>query len=134
MRVRIVGSDSIPLAETDLRRLFPDGLLSFDRFERLTMWPRVVAACGPRVVGVAAYQRVDRELRVPEIGVDASGECDAWDIVGALVEALEIACLAGGCRRVLIMPPPVGAGLLLRRGYQRASEGGSGSWMAKSFV
>jgi hypothetical protein len=131
MQVRVFGPDADPVTDADLRRLFPGAALTAERLDRLRDWSRVVAACGPRVVGLATYRRVDVELRAPDFGLDPDCECLPGDIVGALLEALELACLAGGSERIVLMPPPAAARLLARRGYRVVDEGCAGAWAQK---
>jgi hypothetical protein len=71
VQVRVIGPDAACLTPGDLRRLFRGRHLTPARRERLRHSGRVVAACDQRVVGLAAYERVDTELRVHEFGVDA---------------------------------------------------------------
>ena len=75
VKVRVIGPDAACLTPTDLRRLFCGRRLTPARRERLRNSGRVVAACGRRVVGLAAYERFDGELRVHEFGVDATARC-----------------------------------------------------------
>jgi hypothetical protein len=116
-----------------LRRLFPPTALTDARLERLTTWSRVLATCDGVVVGVATYRRTDQELRVADFGVDESCACSISEIVGALVDALELACMAGGCHRVLLIPPLPTIAALRKRGYAVISEGCAGSWMERTF-
>lgn len=134
MQVRVVGPDSAGLTPTDLRRLFRGRRLTPARRERLAQSGRVTATCAGRVVGVAAYERVDFELRVHEFGVDAAAPCDVEQIATALLDALEVACLAGGGRRLVLLPrAAISAALLRGRGFVNIAEGCAGSWYEKTF-
>lgn len=134
MQVRVVGPDAASLTATDLRRLFRGRRLTPARRERLANSGRVVAACGSRLVGVAAYERLDGELRVHEFGVDGSASCTLDQVATALLDALEIACLAGGGRRLVLLPRAAIAAHLLRpRGFVTIAEGCAGSWFEKVF-
>ncbi len=74
------------------------------------------------------------ELRVPEIGMDPGCECNERDVLNALLDALELAGLAGGCRRIVVMPPKMSLGFIERRGYSRISERCAGGWIEKTLV
>jgi hypothetical protein len=94
-----------------------------------------MAQCGSRVVGLAAYERVDGELRVHEFGVDENSTCTLDQIATALLDALEIACLAGGGRRLVLLPRAALTSHLLRsRGFVPIAEGCAGSWFEKLFL
>lgn len=134
MQVRVVGPDSAGLTTTDLRRLFRGRRLTPARRQRLAASGRVTANCGTRVVGVAAYERVDNELRVHEFGVDGTSPCAIEQIAAALLDALEIACLAGGGRRLVLLPrAAISASMLRSRGFVTIAEGCAGSWYEKTF-
>ena len=134
MQVRVVGPDAAGLTPADLRRLFRGRRLTPARRARLANSGRVTAACGNRIVGVAAYERADGELRVHEFGADASTPCTLDQIATALLDALEIACLAGGGRRLVLLPRAAVAAHLLRpRGFVTIAEGCAGSWFEKLF-
>jgi hypothetical protein len=134
VQVRVVGPDAACLTSGDLRRLFRGRRLTPARRERLRNSGRVVAVCGKRVVGLAAYERVDDELRVHEFGVDAATPCRLDEISTVLLEALEVACLAGGGRRLVLLPRAAIAAPLLRvRGFVPIADGCAGSWFEKLF-
>jgi hypothetical protein len=134
VQVRVIGPDAGCLTPTDLRRLFRGRRLTPARRERLRNSGRVVAACGSRIVGLAAYERADGELRVHEFGVDAVTPCTLDQVAIALLDALEIACLAGGgCRLVLLPRAALAAHLLRARGFVPIAEGCAGSWFEKMF-
>jgi hypothetical protein len=52
-------------------------------------------------------------------------------VLDALLNAIEIASLAGGCHRIVLIPS-VAATDLERRGYAVVREGCAGAWMEKS--
>jgi hypothetical protein len=135
VKVRVVGPDAACLTPTDLRRLFRGRRLTVARRERLANGGRVLAACGTRMVGLAAYERTDGELRVHEFAVDATTPCAGDEIATALLDALEMACLAGGGRRLILLPRAASADHLLRaRGFVPIAEGSAGSWFEKLFA
>jgi hypothetical protein len=135
LQIRVLGPDVGSPARTDLRRLFPGQRLSAARKNRLEHGGRVVALCGSRVVGLAAYESVDRELRVWDMGVDPQPACEAAVIAGELLDALELACMAGGARRIVLLPR---TGLeeaeLQRRGYRLLATRGTSPWFDKLFA
>jgi uncharacterized Ntn-hydrolase superfamily protein len=106
------------------------------RRERLAQSGRIVAACGTRIVGVMAYDPADGELRVHEFGIDAPAAlCSEDQVANALLDALEAACLAGGSRRLVVLPRAVVAvSVLRRRGFVTIAEGCAGSWFEKTFA
>jgi hypothetical protein len=134
LEVRVTGPDCEPVSDADLRRIFPGGMLTQTRLDRLRQWPRVVVMCGERVVALATCQKTETELRVPEIGLDTSCGCGMHEVLNALLDAVELAGLAGGCRRIVLMPPKAGASLLERRGYEGISERCAGGWLEKALV
>jgi hypothetical protein len=87
-------------------------------------------------VGVAAYDRADGELRVHEFAIDATSTlCAEEHVVNALLDALEVTCLAGGGRRLVLLPrAAVAVSLLRRRGFVTIAEGCAGSWFEKTFA
>jgi len=131
LEVRVVGPDAEPLADADLRRLFPGGGLTQARLDRLRGWPRVTVLDGSQVVGVATCQKTETELRVPEIGMDVDPDLSSHEVLHALLDAIELAGLAGGCRRVVLMPPRGLAWLPARRGYVAITERCAGGWLEK---
>lgn len=135
MHFRVLGPDAGGVSMAELRRLFPGQRLTAARRGSLERGGRILALCGARVVGLAAYERTDRELRVGEIGIDSESECGADTIAGGLLDALELACMAGGVPRLVLLPR---AGLadqtLRRRGYTAISQVAAGTWFEKRFV
>lgn len=133
LQVRVLGPDHT-LAPTDVARLFNDALSSASR-DRLARWPRFVTACGEQVTGAAIYQIADDELRVPDIGIDRDCQCSAHDILNALLDALELACVAAWCARLVILPPAdLAPSMLARRGYTRRAAACGGPWLEKHFA
>ncbi len=136
MQVKVLGPDCAPLSASDVRRLFRGRRLTPARRDRLAQSGRIVAACGTRTVGVAAFDRTDSELRVHEFGIDTTSTlCSEEQVVNALLDALEVACLAGGGRRLVMLPrAALAAALLRRRGFVTIAEGCAGSWFEKTFA
>jgi len=105
------------------------------RRSRLGQSGRILAMCGTRVVGLAAYERSERELRVTELGLDHGSACATDEIAGGLLDALELACMASGARRLVLLPRAALANALLRRrGYVSIAEGTAGDWFEKTFA
>jgi hypothetical protein len=135
VNLRVVGPDAACLSPDDLRRLFRGRTLTPARRARILNGGRVLAACGTRVVGLAAYERSDEALRVHEFGTDAAAPCSTDEIATALLDALEMACLAGGGRRLVLLPRAASASHLLRaRGFVPIAEGAAGSWFEKVYA
>jgi hypothetical protein len=135
VRLRVVGPDAACLSPADLRRLFGGRSLTPARRARILNGGRVLAACGTRVVGLAGYEQSGEDLRVHEFGLDATAPCPADEIATALLDALEMACLAGGGRRLVLLPRAASASHLLRaRGFVPIAEGSAGSWFEKVFA
>ena len=132
--VRVCGPDCETLTPADLRRLFPGSALTEARLDRLQTWSRIAVTCKGFVIAVATCQKTETELRVPEIGIDLSAGCDQEAVMSVLLDALELAGLAGGCRRLVVMPPKVPAAFLRRRGYSAISERCAGAWLEKTLV
>ena len=135
MHYRVLGPDAGGVSVADLRRLFRGQRLTVARRSRLEQGNRILALCGRRVVGLAAYDRSDRELRVQEVGIDAPSDCAPTQIADGLLDALELGCVAGSVRR-LVLPPRTGLfdEVLRRRGYTAISQAASGTWYEKRFV
>lgn len=134
LEIRVTGPDTELLPDADLRRLFPGSSLTQARLERLRDWPRVSVVCGDRVAAVATCHKTDAEMRVPDIGLDCGCGCNPQVVVQALLDAMELAGLAGGCRRLVLMPPRDFPFILQRRGYQTISERCAGGWLEKTLV
>jgi hypothetical protein len=135
MQVKVLGPDCAPLAPADLRRLFRGRRLTPVRRERLAQSGRIVATCGNRPVGVVAYDGADAELRVHEFGLDTTSTlCAEEQVVDALLDALEMACLASGGRRLVLLPrAALTPSVLARRGFVNIAQGCAGSWFEKTF-
>jgi hypothetical protein len=135
VNLRVVGPDSTCLSPADLRRLFRGRSLTPARRSRILNGGRVLAACGTCVVGLAGYERCDEDLRVHEFGIDATAPCSVDEIATALLDALEMACLAGGGRRLVLLPRAASASHLLHaRGFVPIAQGSAGSWFEKVFA
>jgi hypothetical protein len=136
--LRVEGPDVRGLTDADIRRLFPGGTTGA-RLNRLHNWPRVVVRVDDVPVGVATYTQTPLETQVPDFSVEIPPSLDAEDphlmplVLDALLDAIEIASLAGGCRRVVLIPLG-GPADLARRGYMCVNEGCGGSWMEKSLL
>lgn len=132
---RVLGPESRGPSFADLRRLFPGQRLTGARRVRVSSGGRILAFCGARVAGLAAYEQADNEVRVYELGVDPQAACGTESIATGLLDALELACLASGARRLLLLPRTrVDADLLRRRGYTAISAGSAGGWSEKIFA
>lgn len=132
--IRVNSPDSEPLGSADLWRLFPGAALTEARLDRLCQWPRISVCCGARIVAVATCQKTDTEMRAADIGFDQSCGCSLRAILDALVDALELAGLAGGCRRLVLLPPSRAVPYLERRGFTTISERCAGAWLEKILV
>ncbi len=132
--VRIVGPESPRLSRADLARLFPRVRPDSRQGERLARAPRVEVRAGPSVVGVAVYQRTDAELRVPALGLVPAPGVQADAVLHLLLDTLEAMCLAGGGRRVVVIPPRGSHTAFRRRGYDLVSEGCAGAWREKTLA
>lgn len=136
--LRVEGADVRGLSDLDIRRLFPVRTAG-DRLNRLRNWPRIVIRIEDVPVGVATYTQTPIEMHVPDFAVDIPPFIDAdrgharRQVIEALLEAIEIASLAGGCRRIVIIPSERPEDFS-RRGYLSVSEGCGGSWMEKCLV
>lgn len=135
MHFRVLGPDVGGVSVADLRRLFPGQRLTLARRHRLEQGGRILALCGHRVVGLAVYDRNDRELRVEEIGIDPDSLCPPADVADGLLDALELGCVAGSVRRLVLRPK---AGLyeevLQKRGYTAIARATAGTWYEKRFA
>lgn len=142
IEVRVCGGDCEPMSDADVRRLFPGSALTQGRLERLRALPRVLAIQGDRIMGAATCQKVETELRVPDLAIDVAGcglrlvggppQPREREIINALLDAIEMACLAAGCHRIVLNPPRVPLAFLERRGYARVDERCAGGWVEKT--
>jgi len=135
MHYRVLGPDTGGVSAADLRRLFRGQRLTPARRSRLQQGSRILALCGRRVVGLAAYDRSDRELRVDEVGLDATSACRPAEIADGLLDALELGCVAGSVRRLVLLPRTgLMDDVLHRRGYTAVAKVTAGTWYEKRFV
>ena len=135
MHYRVLGPDTGGVSAADLRRLFRGQCLTPARRSRLQQGSRILALCGRRVVGLAAYDRSDRELRVDEVGLDATSACAPAEIADGLLDALELGCVAGSVRRLVLLPrTDLMDDVLHRRGYTAVAKVTAGTWYEKRFV
>jgi len=136
MHFRVLGPDGGGPSVSELRRLFRGQRISAVRRHRLEQSGRIIALCGPKAVGLAAYERSDRDVRVHDVGIDTTSPCGLETISNGLLDALELACLASGSRRLLLLPRTgFPTDVLRRRGYLAIADGGAaGSWYEKRFV
>jgi hypothetical protein len=132
VEVALVGPDGPGLGLSELRRLFSGRTLSRARRDRLDTATKIVARQGHRVLGVAAYDCVGDELRVVEVALEPSPCLGPQDVLHQLLEAIELAALAGGCRRILLLPAAiVAASQLERLGFTMVNESCAGGWLEK---
>jgi hypothetical protein len=132
LHVQAYGADADPVPAAALARLFPQVHPRSPRYERLARSARIVVTRGSHIVGFAVYQRIDGDVRVPDLALLAPPGHGVRDVLGALLDALEAACLAGGSRRIVLPQTAPAHGLLRRRGYELISEGCAGAWMEKT--
>lgn len=137
--VLVEGPDVRGLADADVRRLFPGSTLTGERLNRLRNWPRVVVRVDDTPVGVATYTQTAFETQIPDFAVTIPPAVGsersrlAQRVLDALLDAIELASLAGGCHRVVLIPS-IAAAHLERRGYVAIREGCAGAWMEKSLA
>jgi hypothetical protein len=135
--VLVEGPDVGGLSDTDVRRLFPGTTLTGARLNRLRNWPRVVVRIDDVPVGLATYTQTPFEMQIPDFAVSIPTVVRserarlAERVLDALLDAIELASLAGGCNRIVLIPS-VGGADLERRGYVVVREGCAGAWMEKS--
>lgn len=135
IQFRVLGPESRGPSFADLRRLFPGQRLTGARRVRVSNGGRILAVCGTRVVGLAAYEQSDNEIRVYELGLDTQSACGSDQIASGLLDALELACMAAGARRLLLLARAHVAGDLLRhRGYRAVATGAAGGCTEKLFA
>jgi hypothetical protein len=135
LQVRVVGPDSAAPSAADIRRLLLQRPLSRVRRDRLVHAAKVIATVGSRVVGLASYERINDEIRVHELAFEPDVCFSTQDILRQLLDALELACLASGGRRLVLLPQAVVAVSPLERlGYHLINEGCAGAWLEKTFA
>jgi len=132
-RVQVRGADAAPVPPADLARLFPRLRPFSPRFDRLAQSARIEVTREDELVGLAIYLRAEDELRVPELAVNPGPGNGRREVLNTLFDALEVACLAGGHRRLIVTPPPAALAMLQRRGYELIREGCAGTWLEKRF-
>jgi hypothetical protein len=134
MHFRILGPDAVGVSHPDLRRLFRGQRLTSARRNGLAHGGRILALCGSRVVGLAAFERTERELRVGELGIDTDATCPMCEIADGLLEALELACVAGSVARLVLLPRAgVFDEVLRQRGFTAVAQVAAGTWFEKRF-
>jgi hypothetical protein len=140
--VRVFSHETEPLADADLRRLFAGSTLTAQRLDRLRSWPLIAVTFDSRIVGLASCQKNGPEMRVPDVAVDAITPLQAGgvlrvgerEIADALLDAIETAAVAAGCRRVVVNPPKMPLPHLQRRGYRYIDERCAGGWFEKTLL
>ncbi len=138
--VMVEGPEARHLSDADVRRLFPGSTLTDVRLNRLRNWPRFVVRLDDVLLGVATYTQFDGETHIPEVAVDVPGRLKklhpAIDqrVLFALLDAIELASMAGACRRIVVIPPQQAVAVLERHGYTGYREGCAGAWMEKSLI
>ncbi len=135
LQVRVLAPESAPMPPPDLRRLFMGQRLTQARRLHLAHCPRIVAERAGRALGLAVYEQMGDELRVHELGIDPSTAPDAREITQALLDALELACLAGGGRRLVLTPRALSLDPEVeQRGYRPAFDRQAGGWLQKTLA
>jgi hypothetical protein len=138
--VTVEGPDCARVSDADLRRLFPGSTLTGVRLNRLRNWPRLVVRLDGLPVALATYTQIDRETQIPDFAVDLPSRLKSGDgmlrrrALYALLDAIELAAVAGACRRIVVIPGPDTVAVLERRGYGAINEGCAGAWMEKSLT
>jgi hypothetical protein len=95
----------------------------------------VLATHGPRLVGLSSFERVNDDVRVHEFAFDPDSQFSPHVILRQLLEALELACLASGGRRLVLLPQAVLAVSPFERlGYNLVNEGCAGAWLEKTLA
>jgi hypothetical protein len=132
LQVALVGPDAPGPSVPDLRRLFSGRTLSRARRERLATATKIVARHGGRALGLAAYDCAGDDLRVVEVALEPSLCFGAQDVLHQLLDAIELAALAGGCRRIVLLPAAIVAATQLNRlGFSLVTEDCAGGWLEK---
>jgi hypothetical protein len=133
--IRILGPYA-PVNSDDLDRVFsgnrtrPVG----PRLERLTACSKILVSYDSRVVGIVAYENRQDELRVHELAIAPATDCRPERTVVIALDALEVACLAAGARRLVVISCAGPCRVpLWQRGFVRIDEGCAGGWLEKTF-
>jgi hypothetical protein len=72
---------------------------------------------------------------VDEIGIDATSACAPAEIADGLLDALELGCVAGSVRRLVLLPRTnLMDDVLHRRGYTAIARVTAGTCYEKRFV
>ena len=137
--VMVEGPEGKRLPDADLRRLFPGSALTGVRLNRLCNWPRLVVRLDDVPVALATYTQHDGETQIPDCALDVPARANADGTLrrralDALIDAIQLASLAGACRRIVLIPPPDAVSMLERRGFTAINEGCAGAWMEKSLM
>lgn len=137
--VMVEGPEGRRLTDADLRRLFPGTALTGVRLNRLCNWPRLVVRVDDAPVALATYTQHDGETQIPDFALDVPARQNADGtlrrrVLDALIDAVQLASLAGACRRIVLIPPPNAVSMLERRGFKVINEGCAGAWMEKSLT
>jgi hypothetical protein len=138
--VRVDGPES-SVDDADLHRLFSGTALTVSRQARIRADPRVVVMLGGRLVAMATCQHVVCEMRVCELAIDinslrpplSAGMTDEL-VLHALVDAIEVMAMAGGCRRVILSPPRNALRALESRGYRPVENPAHAGWLERSIA
>ncbi|MBP1607664.1 MAG: hypothetical protein H6Q08_3038 [Acidobacteria bacterium] len=113
LRLRIVEPEAAVPSDADLTRLFRRRGITRRRRARLRALPKILATHGNQVLGLAAYDLGQDDLRVHELACAPDSSFSGGAVMGQLLEWLELAAVAGGARRVVILPWAVPAGMTL---------------------
>jgi hypothetical protein len=138
--VSVEGPDCPRLSDGDLRRLFPGSTLTGVRLNRLRNWPRLVVRLEGVPIALATYTQIDGETQIPDFAVDLPARLKSTDgalrrrALYALLDAIELASVAGACRRIVLIPSTDAIAVLERRGYAAVNEGCAGAWMEKALA
>jgi hypothetical protein len=138
--VTIEGPDCPRLSDADLRRLFPGSTLTGVRLNRLRNWPRLVVRHENVPIALATYTQIDGETQIPDFAIDLPARLKSGDgtlrrrALYALLDAIELASIAGACRRIVLIPTTDAIAVLERRGYAAVNEGCAGAWLEKSLA
>jgi hypothetical protein len=138
--VTIEGPDCPRLSDADLRRLFPGSTLTGVRLNRLRNWPRLVVRHENVPIALATYTQIDGETQIPDFAIDLPARLKSSDGTlrrrarYALLDAIELASIAGACRRIVLIPTTDAIAVLERRGYAAVNEGCAGAWLEKSLA